>query len=146
MNDLMVMVEIGGRRCALNAHDVSSVIELGVVTPVPRTADFIAGITAMRSQSLTVIDCRRALGMDPKKFPTDHRGAVVSIANHSYALMVDRIDDINTATSEAENVSGGFGPEWSRITTGMVETPTGPALLIDLALLIAGPESLGAAA
>ncbi|MEM8725176.1 MAG: chemotaxis protein CheW, partial [Pseudomonadota bacterium] len=50
MNELMIIVEIAGRRCALNAHDVSSVIELGEVTPVPRTPDYIAGITAMRSQ------------------------------------------------------------------------------------------------
>ena len=33
MNDLLVMVQIAGRRCALRASDVQSVIELGAVTP-----------------------------------------------------------------------------------------------------------------
>lgn len=146
MNELMVTVEIAGRRCVLNAHDVSSIIELGNLTPVPRTPDFIAGITAMRSQSLTVIDCRLAMGIDPAPFKTDHRGAVVKVENHSYALIVDLVDDITTAQSEAQKVSGGFGPEWTRIATGMVETAMGPALLIDLPKLIAGPETLGEAA
>lgn len=146
MNELMVTVEIAGRRCVLNAHDISSIIELGSVTPVPRTPDFIAGIAAMRSQSLTVIDCRLAMGIDPASLETDNRSPVVKVESHSYALIVDRVDDITTAQAEPEKVSGGFGPEWTRVTKGMVETSVGPALLIDLAKLIAGPQTLGAAA
>jgi len=141
MSQLLVMVQIAGRRCALSANDVKSVIELGAITPVPRTADFVAGITALRSQALTVIDCRRALGFPPDHWPTDHRAAVVASGGHSYALMVDAIEDITTASDEPGQVPGGFGPEWSRVATGMVETMIGPALLIDLPLLIAGPDA-----
>ncbi len=139
MNDLMVMAQIAGRRCALPAHDVQSVIELGTITPVPQTPDYIAGITAMRSQALTVVDCRRALGFTADDFATDQRAAVVAIAGYSYALIVDEIEDITTAIGEPGQVSGGFGPEWSRVATGMIETSSGPALLMDLALLIQGP-------
>ena len=146
MNNLLVMSQITGRRCALRAHDVKSVIEIGAITPVPQTPDFIAGITAMRSQTLTVIDCRRALGFDPASWALDPRAIVVAVAGHSYALMVDAIEDIAKAQSEPDSVPGGFGEEWSRVATGMVETAIGPALLIDLAALIAGPDALGAAA
>ena len=150
MSDLLVMTQIAGRRCALPAHDVSSVIEVGTVTPVPGTPDFIAGITALRSQALTVIDCRHALGFDAIAWPTDERAAVVSNGGHSYALVVDAIEDITTGVAEPEQVTGGFGPEWSRVATGMIETTLGPALLIDLEALIAGPDGskidLGAAA
>ena len=146
MNDLLVMAQIAGRRCALPASDVKSVIELGAITPVPRSPDFIAGITALRSQALTVIDCRRALGFEPAQWSTDHRAAVVLIDGHSYALMVDAIEDIATGQSTPDDVPGGFGKEWTRVATGMVETAIGPALLIDLPALIAGPDILGAAA
>ncbi|MEL6486555.1 MAG: chemotaxis protein CheW [Pseudomonadota bacterium] len=142
MNDLLVMAQIAGRRCALHAGVVKSVIELGVITPVPRSPDFIAGITALRSQALTVIDCRRALGFSDIAWATDHRAAVVAVGGHSYALMVDAIEDIATGQSNPDSVPGGFGPEWSRIATGMLETAIGPALLIDLAALIAGPDAL----
>ncbi|MEE4207319.1 MAG: chemotaxis protein CheW [Erythrobacter sp.] len=143
MNDLLVMTQIAGRRCALHAHDVSSVIEIGAVTPVPRTPAFIAGITAMRSQALTVIDCRLALGFERDGWATDHRAVVVAVAGHSYALRVDAIEDITTGSAEAGQVPGGFGPEWSRVATGMIETGIGPALLLDLPALIAGPASAG---
>ncbi|MDJ0978969.1 MAG: chemotaxis protein CheW [Erythrobacter sp.] len=146
MNDLLVMAQIAGRRCALPAGDVKSVIELGAITPVPRSPDFIAGITALRSQALTVIDCRLALGFPVIEWATDHRAAVVHVGGHSYALMVDAIEDIATGRTHPENVPGGFGREWARVATGMVETAIGPALLIDMPALIAGPEPLGAAA
>ncbi|MFO6447963.1 chemotaxis protein CheW [Erythrobacter sp. NE805] len=144
IGELLVVARIAGRACALSALDVKSVIEIGTVTPIPRAPSWIAGITALRSQALTVIDCRRALGLaaGASGWPTDHRAIVVAEGGHSYALLVDAIEDITTAASEAGQVPGGFGPEWSRIATGMVETMAGPALLVDLAALIAGPEGL----
>ena len=146
MNDLLVMTQIAGRRCALNAHDVKSVIELGAITPIPCCPDYIRGITALRSQALTVIDCRRALGYTSIEWSTDHRAAVVSVSGHSYALIIDAIEDIAVSQSEPGKVPGGFGPEWNRIALGMVETAIGPALLLDLPRLIAGPEDIGEAA
>lgn len=146
MNDLLVMAQIASRRCAFNAHDVKSVIELGAITPVPRTADFITGITAMRSQTLTVIDCRHALGYSDTAWPTDHRAAVVAHMGHTYALRLDAIEDITTALSEPDIVPGGFGQEWTRIAKGMIETSIGPALLVNIPALIAGPDEIGVAA
>lgn len=138
---LLVILQIAGRRCALSALDVRSVIETGVITPIPRSPVWIAGITALRSQALTVIDCRRAIGLTDGEWPTDHRAAVITEGGHSYALLVDGIEDITTAAGEAGQVPGGFGAEWSRISLGMIETMAGPALLIDLPALLAGPEA-----
>ncbi|PKP92430.1 MAG: chemotaxis protein CheW [Alphaproteobacteria bacterium HGW-Alphaproteobacteria-14] len=141
-NQLLVIVQIAGRRCALSALDVKSVIEIGTVTPIPRAPAHIAGITALRSQALTVIDCRLALGLAQHAWPTDARAAVVAEGGHAYALKVDQIEDITTAISEPGQVPGGFGAQWSRVATGMIETLTGPALLIDLSALIAGPDAV----
>ncbi len=145
IGELLVIVQIAGRRCALRALDVKSVIEVAAITPVPRAPAWIAGITALRSQALTVIDCRRAIGIggagDGTDWPTDHRAAVVAEGGHSYALLVDGIEDITTSAGEAGQVPGGFGPHWSRIALGMIETMAGPALLVDLPALLAGPEA-----
>lgn len=151
MNDrLLVIAQVAGRRCAFGALEVKSVIELAAITPIPRAPAWIAGIAALRSQPLTVIDCRRAIGLADADWPTDHRAAVVAHGGHAYALLVDSIDDITTAVSEAGQIPGGFGVPWSRIALGMIETMAGPALLIDLPALLAGPEAscseIGAAA
>lgn len=146
MKDLLVMAQIAGRRCAFHAHDVQSVIEVGVTTPVPGTPDHIAGITALRSQAMTVIDCRRSLGFSPEQWDLDHRAIVVSVEGHSYALKVDSIEDITTGLTEPGQVPGGFGAEWTRVATGLIETSSGPALLLNLAGLIDPSDTHKAAA
>ena len=146
MNNLLLIAQIAGRRCAFPAQDVQSAIEISTITPVPSAPAFISGITAMRSQTLTVIDCRRALGFDPDQWAMDHRAIVVSVDGYPYALRIDAIEDITSGVDEATDIPGGFGPEWSRVATGLVETRTGPALLINLPALISDPDALGAAA
>lgn len=140
MNQLLVMTEIAGRRAAFRAVEVQSVIEIEKVLPVPRAPAFIAGLTAMRSRSLTVVDCRKSLGL-PAETPPDSRAAVVEVDGHLYALQVDTVLDVIEATSEPAPVTGGFGTAWERVTLGMVETAEGPALLIDIEQMIAGPPA-----
>ena len=136
MNTLLVMAQIAGRRCAIEAPNVDAVIEIGAITPVPRTPDFIAGITAMRSQALTVIDARTSIGFGAEAFPIDHRAIVATHNCDPYAIRVDAIEDICAAVSEPETVPGGFGEAWSRVSTGLVETKAGPALLLNLEALL----------
>lgn len=146
MNSLLVMALIAGRRCAFLAPDVQSVIEVGPITPVPRTPDYIVGLTAMRSQALTVLDCRLAMGFQAAEFTLDHRAIVANHNGDAYALRVDSIEDICSAVSEPGDVPGGFGEQWARVGNGLVETPVGPALLLNLEALIEGHAGMGMAA
>ncbi|MFZ9396906.1 MAG: chemotaxis protein CheW [Erythrobacter sp.] len=146
MNELLVMAEIAGRRCALSALEVQSVIDVGEITPIPRAPAYVAGLAALRSQALTVLDCRAAIGLDPAGYATDERAAVVRVEGHTYALKVDLIDDVATTQGAPALLPGGFGPLWDRVARGMVETDRGPVLLLDLPALIAGPAAARAAA
>ncbi len=141
MNPLVLIVQIAGRRCAIPADDVKSVIDLGTIAPVPRAPAFIAGLTTLRSQALTVIDCRLALGLGDDVWPSDARAAVIAVEGHSYALMVDAVEDIASALSEPGQIPGGFGAAWQAAARGLIETGIGPALLLNLAQLIAGPDA-----
>lgn len=146
MNSLLVMALIAGRRCAFLAPDVKSVIEVGTITPVPRTPDYIVGLTAMRSQALTVLDCRTAIGFNAAEFTLDHRAIVAGFDGDAYALRVDAIEDICSAVSEPGDIPGGFGEQWSQVASGLVETRIGPALMLNLEALIGGHARMGVAA
>ena len=61
MNELLLIVSIAGSRVALPAAAVESVVELESLIPVPRAPDHLAGLSALRSRVLTVIDCQRSL-------------------------------------------------------------------------------------
>lgn len=139
MNELLLLCTIAGRRAAIPALAVQSVIEVDEITPIPGTPNFIWGLTALRSQALTVIDCAMALGMDFGCESAERRAAVVDVDGHLYALLVDQAYDVGEARSEPIAVPGGFGKGWQRAAHGMVETDSGPTLLVDVARLVQGP-------
>ncbi|USA39818.1 chemotaxis protein CheW [Pelagerythrobacter marinus] len=144
MDDLLLLTRIAGRPAAFRAVDVRSIIELGTITPVPRAPDFVAGITALRSRALTVIDARRILGARGGRDSADDRSPVVDIAGHSYALLVDKVADVVAGVGALSPVGPTLGPRWSACAQGMVETAAGPAIVIDVPALITGPQKAAA--
>jgi purine-binding chemotaxis protein CheW len=146
MNELLLVVTIAGERVALPAAAVESVVELDTLIPVPRAAAHIAGLSALRSRVLTVIDCKRSLELGTSDCSGGiHEAAVVELDGHHYALIVDLVEDVVEAQSDPTPVRAAMGPGWERVATGMVETESGPLLLVDVAALIAGVESKVAA-
>ncbi len=146
MNAMMLVVGIAGRRAGIPALSVNSVIDLVSITPVPQTAPHIAGLAALRSRPLTVIDCRAALGLEPEADPAaGRRAVVVEHEGHLYGLLVDAADDIVAARGEPGPMGADPGPGWREAASGKIETETGALLLLDLAALIAGTDRAAAA-
>lgn len=146
MKELLLIVTIAGNRVALPASAVESVVELDTLIPVPRAAPHIAGLSALRSRVLTVIDCCRALELAPaRSAPPILEAAVVELDGHHYALIVDVVEDVVEAASEVTSIRAAMAAGWERASKGMVETETGPLLLMDVAALVGGVEQRAAA-
>lgn len=147
MNELLLIVTISGSRVALPAAAVESVVELDTLIPVPRAPAHVAGLSALRSRVLTVIDTLRALELGESDCSDGVReAAVVELDGHHYALIVDVVEDVVEALSEPSSVRAAMGPGWERVSKGMVETEEGPLLLIDIEALIAGTAAEARAA
>ena len=141
MNELLLIVSIAGGRVALLAADVESVVEIDTLIPVPRAPGHLAGLSALRSRVLTVIDCQRSLELGATDLNDGklHEAAVVELDGHHYALTVDAVEDVVEAMSEPAPIRAAMGDGWERVSKGMVETEEGPLLLVDIASLVAGP-------
>jgi purine-binding chemotaxis protein CheW len=145
VNTLLLVVTIGGERVALPSAAVESVVELDTLIPVPRAAAHVAGLSALRSRVLTVIDCMRSLELGITDCSDGIREAVVvELDGHHYALLVDTVEDVVEALSEPTPVRAAMGAGWERISEGMVETDEGPLLVVDVAGLICGCEAKAA--
>ena len=121
-------------------------VELETLTPVPRAPSHVAGLSALRSRVLTVIDCTRSLELGDTDCSDGIReAAVIERDGHHYALIVDLVEDVVEALSEPAPVRAAMEQGWDRVAQGMVETEAGPLLLIDVTALIAGPEMRAAA-
>src|SRR5438105_15179912 len=132
MSELLLVVTVAGVRVALRAAAVESVVELDTLIPVPRAAPHVAGLSALRSRVLTVIDCMRSLELGATDCSDGIReAAVVELDGHHYALIVDTVEDVIEAASDVVPVRAAMGPGWERVAQGMVETEEGPLLLVD---------------
>ena len=142
MSRLLLIVSIAGSRVAFPSAAIESVVELDTLIPVPRAAPHVAGLSALRSRVLTVIDTVRSLDLRTSDRADGIReAAVVELDGHHYALIVDSVEDVVEALSDPSPIRAAMGEGWGRVALGMVETEDGPLLLVDVAALIAGPAA-----
>ena len=148
MNKLLLIVSIAGSRVAFPAAEVDGVVELDTLIPVPRAPAHLAGLSALRSRVLTVIDCQRSMELGTTELGDGqlHEAAVVEVDGHHYALTVDVVEDVVEGLSEPVPIRAAMGEGWERVSQGMVETEEGPILLLDIAAIIAGPAAEARAA
>lgn len=141
---LLLIVTIAGERVAIPASDVESVVELEGLTPVPRSQRHVAGLSALRSRVLTVIDCRASLELGEASAEGLRQAIVVVVDGHPYALAVDSVEDVVEATGEVQPVKTSLGAGWRRVAKGMVDAEGDLLLLVDIVPLLNGPAAQAA--
>jgi len=140
MTELLLIARLGGRRIAFPASSIEAVVELEGITPAPCAAPHVAGLAALRSRVLTVIDGLAAL--DLSRAGAEGRDAVViPCEGHTYALLVEEVEDVIAADAPAAPLAAPVGAGWDRVAIGTVEIGADLFLLVDPYLLIAGPAA-----
>lgn len=139
MNTLKLVATIAGQRIALPTGAIESVVEIDAITPVPLAPAHVAGLAALRSRVLTVIDTYAALEIGCY-CPSDRlQAVVVTIDGHLYGLLVDEVEDVVAIEQEAEPQPAGLAPGWALNTIGLIEHDGHAILLLDPARLVTGP-------
>lgn len=139
MAELLLIARLAGRRVAFPASSVEAVVELEGITPVPRAAGHVAGLSALRSRVLTVIDGSASLEFGSS---AELREAIVVPSDgHTYAITVEEVADVIEPSAPPAPVKAPLGQGWDRVAIGMVEVEGELVLLVDPHLLIAGPAA-----
>ena len=141
---LYLIVSLAGQTVALPTADIESVVELDEVTAVPRVANHVAGLFALRSRVLTVIDGAAALGLGRSGVGPRSQAVIVTLDGYPYALLVDAVHDVVSAPSPipAPAILGGG---WAAASLGAIGHEGSTLLLVDPACLIRGPGTAHAA-
>lgn len=145
MAELLLIARIAGRRIAFPAAQVEAVVELEGLTPVPGAAPHIAGLSALRSRVLTVIDSHAALELAPAPPGEAAEAIVIPSGGHTYALLVEAVEDVVEADGASSPFQAPAGAGWDRVATGMIEAEGDLLLFADPHQFIAGPPALVAA-
>ncbi|WP_338242865.1 chemotaxis protein CheW [Aurantiacibacter hainanensis] len=147
MGEPVLIASLAGERVAFRAGAITTVIELDKITPVPRAPSHVAGIGALRSRGLVVIDCQAALeGTGARRDARGCLGVVIAIEGHAYALMVDAVHDVTQIDSGPEPVRVDLPGNWKDFCEGQVEVAGESVMLVDPASIVAGQEHSSQAA
>lgn len=139
MDNLYLIARIADTRVALRSRAIESVVPLGDAVDVPGAPPHIAGLFALRSRVLTIIDPHVVLGLPPSTAATRQRVIILEIAGHGYALLADEIEDVCFIESGEEPAKGRLSNGWSRLAEAVIEHDGAVLLVVDPARLVAAP-------
>jgi len=145
IEQLYLFARIAGTRVAVRSNEIEAVVKLADIAPVPAMPLHIAGLSALRSRVLTVIDVAALIEGRVTPAETGRLAIVADIAGHSYGFMVDSVSDICTTPDGELPLRGQLDPCWAAYARGIVEDGEGPSILVTLGAFIE-PRQLPVAA
>lgn len=131
MKDLYLLAVIAGETVAFPSERIDSVVKVRESVPVPSAAPFIAGLFALRSRVLTLIDCQYFVTGDTAELVPGQPAIVVNIGGCSYGLLVDDVLDVTPVRTPALPLPSQLPAGWSEIGRSLLELGGETYLLID---------------
>jgi purine-binding chemotaxis protein CheW len=99
-----ILFKLVDQTFAVEVQQIISIERMQHITAVPRTSDFIKGVTEIRDKTTAIIDLRERLQMKTAQHTDDTRMLIVSIEDIQVGLIVDaatEVKDIDAANLES---------------------------------------------
>lgn len=144
MSALYLIANISGSAVAIDSSRVESVVRTGEVLKVANCSQLVAGLFALRSRVLTLLDSQFLITGEPKTPEMGSLAVVVDIDGHTYGLLVDSIDDAVMIENIDYLPNISLDTNWQNIAKGVVCHEDRMLMMVDLERLISTPELLAA--
>jgi len=139
IDTLYLIATIAGTRVAFRSSQVDSVVVVNAVTPVPHAPRHIAGLFALRSRVMTLVDARAVIGSDTAVGRDGDKAIVVDIGGHQYGILADSIEDACFIESDELPMRGRLASGWKTIADAMIEHDGRTLLVVDPGKLVTPP-------
>jgi len=145
--DQLLSLASGGERLAVPIGSVREILEVGRLTPVPRTPDFIRGVMNLRGAVVPVVDLAARLGL--RITPLERRSAIVVVESHAGAaqrlvvgLLVDAVYEVLDLASQRMEAVPSLGVAMPGVFLhGMVHARGGYVAVLNLGQVL-DPQTL----
>lgn len=144
MPSLFLIAHIHGCRVAINSDQIESIVNVPDVIPVPHCDPRVAGLFALRSRVLTLIDSQYIVTGERRTLQRGCLAVVVEIAGHHYGLAVDKVEDV--VPLSADKIQQCILPDgqWQSIVSETVEVGDQLVMILDPARLVAREQLMAA--
>lgn len=139
---LYLIAELAGSRVAIESSLVESVVHVPDIVPAPMSDPSIAGIFALRSRVLTLIDTQ-FLVTGVQQLPQKGALAVVTeIGGHQYGLLVDKVHDVVPIKIEQAETTISAPPAWARYVAQVADHDGGLVMILETNALVSGQVAI----
>ena len=101
MENQIVIFELGAEHFGVDIAKVESIIKMQPITQLPRTPEFVEGVTNLRGKVLPVIDLRKRFGLAAQETDKNSRIIVVSVNQIGVGMIVDEVSEVVTVPEVA---------------------------------------------
>lgn len=141
MERQLVIFELAGEQFGIDIAIVESIIKMQEITKIPKSNDFVEGVTNLRGAVLPVINLEKRFGITAHEGTKETRIVVVNLDSLKIGMIVDsvsevlNIDDsiIEPAPSIVTTINSGFITGIARIDSRLV-------ILLDLNKVLSREE------
>lgn len=144
MKSLFLIAHINGACVAIDSNKIESIVHVQDIIPVPSSNLSIAGLFALRSRVLTLIDAQYLVTGISQDVPKGALAVVVDVAGHQYGLLVDKVEDV--VSIRKDQIQHNIKPAkiWAMLAQETASVDGRLVMIVDPASLVNGQESLAA--
>ena len=141
-NILYLIADLAGSLVAIESSQVESIVHLPDVVPVPNCDPSVAGIFALRSRVLTLIDTQFHITGVQQIAPKGALAVVTEIAGHQYGLLVDKVHDVVPIAVEQADSNIRPPAAWSRYVDHIASHEGELVMILNTDTLVSGKTAL----
>ena len=144
MGSLFLIAHIDDARVAIETHWIESIVHVHDVVPVPRCHPSVAGLFALRSRVLTLIDSQFLVTGVSEPVKKGALAVVAEISGHHFGLLVHSVKDVVSIGESQMETNITPSKKWSRLVTGTALVEGELVMILDPSRLIIGDEAIAA--
>jgi purine-binding chemotaxis protein CheW len=144
MTSLYLIAHINGACVGIESDRIESIVHVQDIVPVPNSDPSIAGLFALRSRVLTLIDTQYLVTGETQHAVKGALAVVVDVAGHQYGLLVDKVEDVVSINDD--QIENNIQPAaiWSALVTETASVDGRLIMILDPASLVSGQEAIAA--
>jgi purine-binding chemotaxis protein CheW len=142
VNLTLVRFALGEYHCALALEDVSEVLRVVAVTPLPVAPAFVEGVINRRGVVTPVIDLRKRVGLSCGPYDNTTRILITSIGGHSIGVIVDEVSNVVVIDEAGLGIdpSEALGMDLRQYSSRVVRDGTDLVVVIDPEKMLTADE------